>query len=485
MADLLGTGTWAGKIYSDGWTDGAAGTYTAVEPATGRPLGDVGAAAPGDVRHAARRAHDAQPGWAATPYDRRAGVLRRAADLLDEHRDELDRWTVREAGIPRYFAGVDGAAEEFRQAAALASAPLGQVLPSVQPRLSFTRRVPVGVVGIIAPFNAPVMLAARELAPALALGNAVVLKPDPRTAICGGVLFARLLEEAGLPPGVLHVLPGGGDVGRALVTDPDVAVIGFTGSVAAGREVARLAAPLLKRVHLELGGNSALVVLPDADLEQAARAGAFGSFHHAGQVCMAASRHLVADTVVEEYTALLAERAEQLCVGNPDGNEVAYGPLIDEPARDRVHRVVTDSVDAGAQLVTGGFYDGLFYRPTVLAGVPLTARAYREEIFGPVAPVVAVKDLDEAARLAADTEYGLSLAVLTRDVMSGLALAERVPVGMVHINDQTSTDEPVAPFGGVRLSGNGFRIGGPAANVDAFTEMQWVTVHQEAAAYPF
>jgi benzaldehyde dehydrogenase (NAD) len=196
------------------------------------------------------------------------------------------------------------------------------------------------VVGVIAPFNAPVMLAARALAPALALGNAVVLKPDPRTAVCGGVLFARLLEEAGLPAGLLHVLPGGGDIGRALVTDPDVPVIAFTGTVAAGRHIAQLAAPLLKRVHLELGGNSVLVVLDDADIAQAVKAASFGSFHHAGQVCMASSRHLVAASLVEQYTTLLAHRTEQLRIGNPADGDVAYGPLIDEAARDRVDGIV-------------------------------------------------------------------------------------------------------------------------------------------------
>jgi benzaldehyde dehydrogenase (NAD) len=485
MAGLLDTGDWAGKIYSGGWVAGAGGSYPSVEPATGKELAEVGAAGPGDVRRAARRAREAQPAWAATPYDQRAAVLRRAADLMEEHRDELTRWVTREAGLPRYWAGVEGPAEEFRQAAALTGAPLGEVLPSTQPRLSFTRRLPVGVVGVIAPFNVPVMLAVRALAPALALGNAVVLKPDPRTAVCGGVALARLLEEAGLPPDVLHVLPGGGDIGRELVTDPDVAVIAFTGSVAAGRAIAELAAPRLKRVHLELGGNSALVVLDDADLALAARAAGFGSFHHAGQVCMAASRHLVAASVAEEFTERLRQHAEQLRVGNPAEEDVAYGPLIDQAARDRVHAVVHDSVGTGARLVTGGDYDGLFYRPTVLADVPVEARAYREEIFGPVAPVVAFQDLDEAARLAAGTEYGLSLAVLTRDVTKGLALADRVPVGMVHINDQTSTDEPVAPFGGMGVSGNGFRIGGQRANIDAFTETQWITVNQEPPAYPF
>jgi benzaldehyde dehydrogenase (NAD) len=485
MGDLLAAREWVGRIYSGGWIAGAAGSYRSVEPATGQVLAEVGAAGPGDVGRAVALAQAAQQEWAATGYDRRAGVLRRAADLLEQHQPEVEQWTVREAGMPRYFAGVAGPAEEFRQAAALASAPLGQVLPSTEPRLSLTRRMPVGVVGVIAPFNAPVILAARALAPALALGNAVVLKPDPRTAICGGVLFARLLEEAGLPPDLLHVLPGTGDVGRELVTHPDVPVIAFTGSVAAGREVAKLAAPLLKRVHLELGGNSALVVLDDADLDYAVRAGAFGSFHHAGQVCMASSRHLVAADIAEEYTALLAERAAQLQVGDPAHGDVAYGPLIDQAARDRVHALVRDSVACGARLVTGGSYQHLFYRPTVLADVPLAAPAYQEEIFGPVAPVVAFTDLDDAARLAAGTPYGLSLAVLTRDAMRGLSLAQRVRVGMVHINDQTSTDEPIAPFGGVGLSGNGFRIGGQQANVEAFTEMQWITMQQQPGSYPF
>jgi benzaldehyde dehydrogenase (NAD) len=484
MGTLLDAAGWAGKIYSGGWVDGDH-RYASTEPATGRQLADVGAAAPEDVRRAVERAGEAQRAWAATPYDSRATVLRRAADLLVEHQVELETWVVREAGLPRYFAGALGAAEEFRQAAALASAPLGQVLPSTQPRWSFTRRRPVGVVGVIAPFNAPLILAARALAPALAVGNAVVLKPDPRTAVCGGVVFARLLEEAGLPPDVLHILPGGSDIGRELVIHPDVGVIAFTGSVTAGREVARLAADRLKRVHLELGGNSALVVLEDADIEQAARAGSFGSFHNGGQVCMASSRHFVAAPVVEEYTALLAERAGKLKIGDPSDDDVAYGPLIDEAARERVHRIVHDSVGVGARLITGGSYDQLFYRPTVLADVPTEARAYQEEIFGPVAPIVAFRDIDEAARLAAQTDGGLSLAIQTTDIMRGLALAERVPVGMVHINDQTSTDEVIAPFGGVGTSGNGYRIGGQEANLQAFTEMQWITVNQEPTSYPF
>jgi benzaldehyde dehydrogenase (NAD) len=482
---LLDTVDWPGRIFSGGWVRGGGQTYPTMEPATGRTLGQVGAASVADVDRAVELALAAQSGWAAASYQTRAAVLRRAADLIETHHSEIEEWSIREAGIPRYWADVGGPAEELRQAGSLASFPRGQVLPSTENRLSFTRRIPVGVVGIIAPFNAPIILALRSLAPALAVGNAVVLKPDPRTAVCGGLLLARVFEEAGLPADVLHVLPGGQDIGRALVTHPDVPVIVFTGSAAGGRAVAELAAPQLKRVHLELGGNSAMIVLDDADVEQAATAGSAGSFMHAGQVCMAASRHLVADSLVADYTALLAERAERITVGNPLEADVAYGPLIDTTARDRVHRLVEDSVRSGARLVTGGTYDELFYRPTVLGDVPQSARAYQEEIFGPVAPIVSFHDLDEAARLAAGTAYGLSLSIITRDVMSGLRLSEKIPAGMVHINDQTVADEAIAPFGGVGLSGNGFRAGGLETNLDAFTEQQWVTAQARPGSYPF
>ncbi|MCO7191463.1 aldehyde dehydrogenase family protein [Pseudonocardia sp. McavD-2-B] len=485
---FLDAARWQGRIYSGGWVEGGAGTYPSVEPATGATLAEVGAASAADVRTAAATAVAAQREWAAQPYDARAAVLRRAADLFVEHEDEIHDWLIRESGAIRPFAGFQTravAAEECREAAALAAHPYGRLLRSTQPRLSMERRRPVGVVGVIAPFNAPIILAIRAIAPALALGNAVVLKPDPRTAVSGGVVFARVFEDAGLPPGLLHVLPGGADVGAALVDDSEVPVIAFTGSTRAGQAIARAAADRLKRVHLELGGNSALVVLDDVDLDRATSVGAFGSFNHAGQICMASSRHLVASGIAADYAALLAERAEKLPVGDPASDAVAIGPLIDAGQRDRVHEIVTGSVSAGARVLAGGSYEDLFYRPTVLGDVPLTAPAYADEIFGPVAPVVPFDDLDEAVRLAAGTGYGLSLGILTRDVMKGLALADRIPSGLVHINDQTVNDEAVAPFGGVGDSGNGSRHGGAEANIEAFTETQWVTVRGDLPQYPF
>jgi benzaldehyde dehydrogenase (NAD) len=484
---LLDSKQWSGKIYVNDWVPGGGGEYTIREPATEGDLGVLGQATPDDVRKAAARAAEAQVEWAAKPYDQRAAILRKAANLFVEHAAAISDWIVREAGSTPPKAGfeIHMAEELSNAAAALTLHPYGELIRSSQERMSLTRRLPIGVIGVIAPFNVPLVLAIRYVAPALALGNSVLLKPDPRTAVSGGVVLARIFEEAGLPPGVLSVLPGGVDVGQAIISDPDVGSLVFTGSTRGGRAVARLAAEHLKRVHLELGGNSAYVVLEDADMEKAISAGAFGSFFHQGQVCMSASRHLVHSRIADQYTELMVEHADRLTVGNPATDQVALGPVIDAAQRDRIHGLVTSSVDLGARLAAGGTYEKLFYRPTVLADVPTTAPAYEEEIFGPVAPITTFDTLEEAANLASGTPYGLSLSIVTRDVMKGMALAERIPSGVVHINDQTISDEPTVPFGGVKDSGAGSHLGGFGANMDAFTELQWVTLQTEIPPYPF
>lgn len=484
---LLDAGTWTSKVFLDGWVDGAGGDRAVVSPSTGVEIGRVGLADEADVRRAAARAAAAQREWAAVPHVERAAVLRRAGDLFTQHEQEISDWLIREGGAigGRAHFETATAAQECYEAAALVSMPYGELLRSTQERLSFSRRLPVGVVGVIAPFNVPIVLSIRAVAPALALGNAVVLKPDPRTAVCGGVVLARVFEQAGLPQGLLSVLPGGVDVGEALVRDEAIRVIAFTGSTAAGRSVAALAAQHLKRVHLELGGNSALIVLDDVDLEAAASVGSWGSFFNQGQVCMTTGRHVVHARVAEEYADRLAAHADKLPVGDPSTGEVALGPLIDAAQRDKVHRIVQQTVAAGARLAAGGTYDGLFYRPTVLAQTPPDSPAFAQEVFGPVAPIVSFSDLDEAVALAGSGEYGLSLGILTRDVMKGLDLAARVPTGLVHINDQTINDEANIPFGGFGASGTGSRHGGHAANVEAFTETQWVTLRGELPAYPF
>jgi benzaldehyde dehydrogenase (NAD) len=483
---LLEGSAWHGKIFSGGWTDGSGEPYPVVSPSTGEQLATMGLATAGDIARAASRADEARRDWAAAPYTERAAVLRRAGDLWHANAEEITGWLIRETGSIGGFAGfqIMTSAEECYEAAALASTPYGELLRSAMPRLSFARRVPVGVVGVIAPFNVPTILSIRAVAPALALGNAVLLKPDPRTAVSGGAVLAQIFAEAGLPDGVLHVLPGGAEVGEALIVEPAVRVIAFTGSTAAGRKVGALAGEHLKRVHLELGGNSALLVLDDVDIEAASSVGAWGSFAHQGQVCMAASRHLVQAGIADHYVDALAMRADKLPVGDPASGQVALGPVIDAGQRDKIHRIVTSSVSAGARLVAGGTYEQLFYRPTVLADVPVTSPAFTEEIFGPVAPVTTFDSVDEAIRLARDTSYGLSLGILTRDVTRGLEIAEQIPTGLVHINDQTINDEANIPFGGVGDSGTGTRQGGPRANLEAFTDAQWVTVRGSLPAYP-
>lgn len=469
-----------------GWVEHSTRTLTAIEPATGEGLADVSAAGAADIRLAGQLARQAQAGWAAMPFLERAAVFRRAATILERDQPLICDWIVRETGgiRPKAEFELNSVINQLHEAAAMLTQPQGLVLPSPGGTLSIARRVPHGVVGVISPFNFPFLLSSRAVAPALAAGNAVVLKPDPRTPVSGGVLLAHLFDEAGLPAGVLQVVPGDADAGEALVTDPDIAMISFTGSTAVGRRVGELAGRHLKKVALELGGKNSLIVLEDADLDLAASNGAFASWMHQGQVCMSAGRHLVHEKVAEEYAQRMAEKARQLPVGNPYTENVALGPLITGKQLERVKRIVDESVRAGARLHAGGTHRELFYSPTVLDAVTPSMPAFREEIFGPVVSITTFATDDEAVRLANDTEYGLSAGVLSRSISRAKYIADRLNVGLVHINDQTVNDDGFMPMGGRGASGNGSRHGGPA-NWDEFTQWQWVTLKDTPTQYPF
>lgn len=483
---LLDSSLWEGKIYLNGWRAGGGGTGDAVEPATGETLGHYGVASVDDVLEAATTAAAAQKEWARRNPEDRAAVLRRAGRLWEEHAAEIQDWIVRESGgiPPKAALETHIAANECFDASALPSLPAGDVLTSNENRWSFARRRPAGVVSVIAPFNFPLILSIRAVAPALALGNGVLLKPDPRTAVCGSVTLMRVFEEAGLPPGVLSLLPGGAEIGAAVVEAPEVSVIAFTGSTAAGRKVGEAAGRLLKRAHLELGGNNAIIVLPGVDLPQAVSAAAFGSFMHQGQICMASGRHIVHEDIYEDFVSALAEKAEHLPVGDPKSGTVALGPVIDDKQLHRVDSIVQDALQGGARLAAGGTHDGRFYRPTVLADLDPASPAWKDEIFGPVAPVMKFSTIEEAVALANDNEYGLSIGILG-DVGMAMTIADQLDSGKVHINEQTVSDEANSPFGGVKSSGNGSRIGGHHANMESFTEIQWLTVRPDIAPYPF
>ena len=374
---------------------------------------------------------------------------------------------------------------EILNAATLPSQAYGSLVPSaVKGRLSMVRRVPSGVIGAITPWNSPSVLGMRVVGPALALGNAVVLKPDPQTPVIGGAMFEAVFREAGLPDGVLQVVVGGADVGEALVTDPNIGVVSFTGSTPVGRRVGQLAGGMLKKVSLELGGNNAFIILDDADLDAAAAAGAFSSFQFQGQVCFAAGRHLVQRDLADRYTEAITEKARKLKLGDPYRDEdVQLGPIVNEKQLARVAGIVDRSIEGGARVTEGGTHEGLFYRPTVLTQVTTDLPAWTDEIFGPVAPIVTFDTDDEAIALANGSNYGLVASIYTRSLGRGLAMADRMKTGMVHINDGTLNDEAIVPFGGMGESGNGGRYGGEAS-LDTFTEWQWVTRARRAADLP-
>jgi benzaldehyde dehydrogenase (NAD) len=482
---FLGDHATGGQIFSGRWVDAPA-TVEVIEPATGRMLGRAGVGDPATVASVCASARAAQAEWAETPPEERAAIVERAADLLADHQPELERWIIRESGStqPKAEIEIRQSIAHLRAAARLARQTRDEQLPSALPgRESVARRLPIGVVAVISPWNFPVILSMRSVAPAIALGNAVVLKSAPETPICGGVLFARTFEEAGLPEGVLHVMAGGAEVGQALAADEHVAMVAFTGSTAAGRAVGETAGRSLKRVMLELGGNSPLIVLADADVEAASSAGAFGSFLHSGQVCMATSRHLVHEELLEAYLRALTARAQRLPVGNPDTEQVALGPVVNQRQADRIQRLVDESVAAGAKVVAGGHADGLFFPPTVLRDVTPAMPIFAEETFGPVAPVTAFRDDEEAVELANATGYGLAAAV-QGEREHAERVASRLRAGMVHVNDQTVNEEDPAPFGGFGSSGNGSHCGGPA-NVEMFTTWQWRTARDEPAPFPF
>ena len=380
---------------------------------------------------------------------------------------------------------ISAATSELTEAAGLASRAVGEVLPSGHAgRFSLSERIPVGLVGVITPWNFPLVLGMRVIAPALALGNAVLLKPSPETPASGGLAIAELFAAAGAPPGIFQVLPGDVEVGQRLVTHPDVSMVHFTGSTHVGRQIAREAGGLLKKVSLELGGNNALIVLDDADIEQATMIGAWSGFHYQGQTCITAGRHIVARGLADAYVEGLAKRADAITVGNTVTENVGLGPMINEHQQARAQQLLDEAVAAGARIVAGGSSEGPFFRPTVVVGVSRQTRLWNEEIFAPIAPVLVVDSDEQAVTVANDTEYGLVNSVLSASDDRGISVARQLRGGMVHVNDATPQDEALAPFGGTGASGLGGRSGGDS-NLWEFTELRWLTVAGGPAHYPY
>ncbi|MGQ0550319.1 MAG: aldehyde dehydrogenase family protein [Armatimonadota bacterium] len=466
------------------WVDAVGGaTLPSLNPATGGTLGIVADSGPADIDLAVRAAADAWPRWRAHPAPRRAEIMFRAAELLVRRKEDLARLMTREMGkiLAETRGDVQEAIDMTYFVAGEGRRLHGYTTPSEMPRkAAYCVRAPLGVVGIITPWNFPVAIPSWKIIPALVCGNTVVFKPAPETPLVAAA-FVSILEEAGVPPGVLNLVSGGDAAGAALVDHPGVALISFTGSTDVGLHVAARCAARGVRVSLEMGGKNAAIVLDDADLDLVADALTWSAFGTTGQRCTACSRILAHPAVRAEVLDRLASRASRLRVG--DGLDLAteMGPLVSAAQRERVERFVEVGRGEGARVVLGGarlaprgFEGGFFYPPTVLEGVRPQMRVAQEEIFGPVVAVLETASLDEAIEITNGVRYGLSASIFTRDVGSAMRAIEEIRTGIVYINHGTIGAEVHLPFGGTRQTGNGHREGGLQA-LDVFTE--WKSVY--------
>ncbi|WP_323170978.1 aldehyde dehydrogenase family protein [Natrialba sp. PRR66] len=479
---------WNALYLAGEWTaPGDRDSITVENPYTREEFASVPAGTPDDVDRAYEAAAEAQESWAEQPPQGRAQVVTAALEFIRENREEILALLARESGSTRVKgnAELQTARGMMQEAASYPFRMAGQHSESIVPGKENTAvRVPVGVVGVISPWNFPLHLSMRAVAPAIAAGNAVVLKPASNTPITGGLLLARIFEAAGLPEGVLSVVPGSGsDIGDAVADHEIPRVLAFTGSTEVGQHVASQAAETCALPALELGGNNVHVVTEHADLDRAVDGGVFGSFLHQGQACISINRHLVHEDLYDEYVERLADRAASLPAGDPTDDDTVIGPIIDESQRDQIVAYIDDSIEAGATLETGGDHDELVVEPTVLSAADNDMAAAENEHFGPVAPVIPYSSDEEAIELANDTIHGLSGSVHSEDLEQARTIADGIETGMVHINDQPLNDEPHVPFGGMKQSGVG-RYNGDSI-LDELTTTKWISVQREPREYPF
>jgi aldehyde dehydrogenase (NAD+) len=494
-ADISLTADWS-ELYLNGeWVPSESDETIAVEdPSTREIVAEVPAGVEADVDAAYEAAADAQSEWAKRPPAERESIVHGVVEQLEEWHDEIVDLLVHEAGGSRIMGGtsVHLASDQAAEAATLPRRMKGEHAHSNIPgKENVVERVPKGVVTVISPWNFPLNLSMRAVAPAIAAGNAVVLKPATNTPVVGGLLIAKLFEAAGLPGGVLNVVTGrGSDIGDRVAGHPESDVVAFTGSTSVGRGVAATAGENLAVAAMELGGNNAHIVTEDADLEAAVDAAVFGSFVHQGQVCISINRHLVHEDVYDEYVEKLTERAESLPAGSAHDPDTVVGPIIDESQRDEMLEYVEETLEAGATLETGGdtvelddVEDSLVVAPTVISDATNDMAAACNEHFGPIAPVIPFSDIDEAVELHNDVEYGLSGSVHAGDVGAGKRIADRLETGMVHVNDQPINDEAHVPFSGTGASG----VGGYNTTefMEEVTETKWISLQHEPREYPF
>jgi acyl-CoA reductase-like NAD-dependent aldehyde dehydrogenase len=462
--------------------------FERINPITNELASSAPAMTAGEVRVIAEKAALAFPAWAATGPNGRRAVLNRAAAAMEARKEEFVKAMMGEIGATAGWAmfNLTLATSMTREAAALTTQISGEVIPSDKPGcLALALREPVGVILGIAPWNAPIILGVRAIVTALACGNAVILKASeicPRTH----ELIIEAFAEAGFPEHVVNVVTNApkdaADIVGALIDHPAVKRINFTGSTAVGRLIAVRCAQQLKPCLLELGGKAPLVVLEDADLDEAVKAAAFGAFMNQGQICMSTERIIVTESVAPDFARRFAVKVKSMATGDPREGKAPLGAVVDRKTVSHVNALISDAVSKGAQVIAGSESDSVLMRATVIDGVTAAMKIYSEESFGPVVAVIRAKDEADAIRLANDSEYGLSAAVFTRDTARGLRVARQIRSGMCHVNGPTVHDEAQMPFGGVGGSGYG-RFGGKAG-IDQFTELRWITIETLPGHFP-
>ncbi len=457
-------------------------------PLTGETASSAPAMKAADMGAIAARAAAAFPAWATTGPNARRAVLMKAAAALEARADAFVDAMMSEIGATKGWAlfNLGLAASMVREAAAITTQISGEVIPSDKPGcLAMALREPVGVILGIAPWNAPIILGVRAIAVPLACGNAVILKASetcPRTH----ALIIEAFADAGFPQGVVNVVTNApadaGEVVGALIDAPEVKRINFTGSTAVGRIIARRAAEHLKPCLLELGGKAPLVILEDADLDEAVKAAAFGAFMNQGQICMSTERIIAVEAVADAFAQKFAAKAQSMATGDPREGTTPLGAVVDKKTVDHVNGLLEDALAKGAKALSGGKADSVLMPATVVDGVTSAMNLYADESFGPIVAIIRAKDEADAIRLANDTQYGLSASVFTRDVARGLRVARQINSGICHVNGPTVHDEAQMPFGGVGASGYG-RFGGKAG-IDSFTELRWITVETQPGHFP-
>ncbi|REG81931.1 aldehyde dehydrogenase [Marinomonas pollencensis] len=462
-------------------------TFERIDPITGELASRAAAATKEDVNRAVMSAQEAFKTWSKTGPNERRQLLLKAADIMEAKSAEFEQRMLTEIGATKMWAGFNSmlSAGLLREAAAITTQVGGDVIPSNKAgTLSMSVHKPKGVCVGIAPWNAPVILATRAVAMAIACGNTVILKVSE---LCPATqtLIGQIFTEAGFPAGVLNVLSNAPenapDIVKALIEHPQVKHINFTGSTAVGRIIGRLAAENLKPALLELGGKAPLIILEDADLDGAVNAALFGAFMNQGQICMSTERLIVHHQVADEFSQKLSQRAAQLTAGDPRGDAI-LGSLVSLEAAEKMHQLIQDALSKGATLTAGGGIQGTIVEATLLDNVTADMRVYQEESFGPVKSIIRVNSVEEAIVVANDTEYGLSAAVFTQNIQRALSVASQIESGICHINGPTLGDEPQMPFGGVKNSGYG-RFGG-TSSIAEFTDLRWITIENPKQHYP-